>query len=62
MLVSLIMALDASMIMRTLGPKICSLELTESGADYCRVGASISEPGRSGWSFAFIYLFICFRY
>ena len=59
MLVSPIMALDASMIMRTLRQlKICSLELTESGVDYYRVGASISKPGRSGWSFAFIYLFI----
>ena len=34
------------------------IDLTESGADYCRVGASIVKPGRSGRSFAFIYLFI----
>ena len=34
------------------------IQLTKSGADYCRVGASIAKPGRSGRSFAFIYLFI----
>ena len=38
------------------GTRKLFIELTESGADYCRVGASIAKPGRSGRSFPFIYL------
>ena len=41
-----------------LGTQKLLIELTRSGADYCRVGASIAQSGRSGRSFAFIYLFI----
>ena len=50
--------LYASIIVRTLGHKKFVIELTESGADYCRASASIAKLGQSGRSFAFNYLFI----